>query len=120
MRTTKLFIVQLLAIAMLPGMNGSYVLADEQGNSAPSYYPSDFQKKGIVRTINAGQKQLIIDGLSYHYQVDLQVHSPTQKYGTVYSLKEGQIIGFSYKEDLNGKRIITEIWVIPNTEYQGG
>lgn len=125
MNKTKLFLI-LLTTSMLFGLqSNAAVMADsglagtQTGITYPSYYPASFDRKGVVSKVKAGAHQVVIDGRQYSYQVDLQVHSSTQKYGSGFNLKVGQTLGFSYTEDSKGNRILTEVWVIDPSDYQG-
>lgn len=129
MNKQKSFIVVIASTLLIGLYSNNIVMAGtlgsdsgtstQKGSTYPKYYPSKFQRKGVVSKVNAGARKVVIDGRQYSYKIDLQVHSPTQKYGSAYNLGIGQTLGFSYTEDKNRNRTVTEIWVINPDDYQG-
>ena len=106
------------AIMAETGLSGSGDSSGGSINNNPEYYPASFPHKGVVREIKPATHEIIIDGRQYSYRIDLKVHSPVQKYGSIYSLEVGQTLGFSYIENRKGNGTITEIWVINDGDYQ--
>lgn len=85
----------------------------------PSYYPSGFQRKGVINKVNRGSSQLIVDGLQYSYPISLKVHNLAKESGSTLDLRKGVTIGFSFDKDSKGRHTITEIWEIPAKDHQG-
>jgi len=82
--------------------------------NAPSYYPVEFQRTGVVRGQEPG-RGLVISGLNYFYGTNTPVHSISSKFASVGNITIGTKLGFSFVLDDLGRHLLTEIWIIPDT-----
>ncbi len=78
----------------------------------PEYYPSEFQKTGIIREVNTDDT-LVISGLKYHLTPNTAIHTTNNQFSSRWSLKTGEEVGFTYSDDATNRRTISEIWTLP-------
>lgn len=78
----------------------------------PDYYPTNYQKTGIIRDVLVGDT-LIISGLKYQLSPNINIHSTSNQFSSRWVLKTGEEVGFSFTTDAANNRTISEIWVLP-------
>lgn len=80
----------------------------------PKYYPSRFDRQGIMRSIIEAGK-VMIGGVRYSVSPNVRVHTQETRNASVYALREDTEVGI--KLDPQGKNIIA-IWVLPRGSVQ--
>jgi hypothetical protein len=108
-----------ILICLLAGLLSTASLAAPPERSAlrstsglPDYYPSKFQKTGIIREVNVGDT-LVISGLKYYLTPDTAIHSTSNQFSSRWALKTGEEVGFSFTSDAANRRTLSEIWILP-------
>jgi len=79
----------------------------------PKYYPEAFEYMGMLQRLNVEQGTAVINGTSFRLSNNLQVHTLDSQFGTVHSLKTRLPVGCKTVRDPTGRRLITEIWLLP-------
>jgi len=87
-------------------------LSTEVSAQLPSYYPSSFQKTGVIRNASI-VNQLTVDGARYALSSNARIHTVATEHASRFSLAPGLELGFTYDRDASGVRRITEIWILP-------
>ena len=79
----------------------------------PKWYKSGVVKgEGTVVSIDIKQRLIMIDDQHMKLSSKIKVHSPAQEFVPLGKIQSGQLIGFNYEPNDNGKIEITEIWII--------
>ncbi len=79
----------------------------------PDYYPSYFDRSGLVTAIDTDNKQLIFGLVHFDYDQNVKVSTLSSQFGTIESINPGDEIGFSTKI-VNGQLKIIKIWQLPS------
>jgi hypothetical protein len=115
---TRILLLFALLLSAVQGYSGEASTPSGRGavysNGLPDYYPSRFDQKGILQKLNSRGYRLIINATAYTLAPNVRVHTLETQFGTIHSLCENLPIGFNLRSNVNGKRKITEIWVLPN------
>lgn len=103
------------AILFLAGLSLPAAASD-----LPGYYPESFDRSGVINRIDVNNRVLVIDDSKVTLSLNLKVHTPTTRYGTIRSLEPGMKIGFG----TSGSRAVrggavSEVWVLP-ADYTPG
>ncbi len=114
MKTQSQFVIGLLLVAVSmaclaapPERSGV-----RSAEGLPEYYPSTFQKTGVIRDV-APDDTLVISGLKYHLTPDTKIHTTRNEFSSRWSLKSGEEVGISFSTDGANRRTISEIWLLP-------
>jgi len=81
------------------------------GTQLPGYYPSSFQKTGVIEKVGTGGN-IVIATAGYQLASNVLVHSPTTEFSSRYDLSAGKEVGFNLAGNGNSNTI-TEIWILP-------
>lgn len=76
------------------------------------YHNGDVKGEGMVVSIDIGQRLVVIDDQHMKLGNKIKVHSPSQEFAPLGKIQSGQIIGFDYEQNDQGKIEITEIWIL--------
>ena len=85
----------------------------------PEYYPSRFDRTGVLQEFDRRHNRLVINATAYGYGSGLRVHTLRAASVSVHSLKVGSDLGFTFELNRRGQRIITQIWVLPKGYVRG-
>ncbi len=88
---------------------GNVDRAMPQRSNLPKYYPSRFDRQGIMRSIVEAGK-VIISGVRYTVSPNVRVHTLETRNASVYALREDTEVGI--KLDPAGRNVMA-IWVLP-------
>ena len=80
--------------------------------AATGAYPTTFSETGNIDRVDAAAGEIVIDDTLISLPSTAKVHRPAKKFSYSRDLKEGMKVGFSSNK-VNGKTVITEIWVLP-------
>lgn len=83
-------------------------------NGLPSYYPADFQKRGVLTKIRS-QYHWEVNGIQIRVSSNVLVHSLASNFSSLYYINQGMELG--YRKDSSGE--ITEVWELPNGTVDG-
>lgn len=84
----------------------------------PEYYPETFQTRGVIDRINIKSGEIVVNDNLARLSNNAKVHNLNTEFSTVQTLRKGMKIGF-VMNSINGKRFVTEIWVLPNNYSSG-
>lgn len=76
-------------------------------------YPTTFNDTGTIDRVDAEKGEIVIDDSLMLLPATTTVHRPSSRFSSNRDLRKGMKIGFS-QDKVNGKKSITEIWVLPN------
>ena len=82
--------------------------------NAPTYYPKNFQRTGVLRERNH-DRTLEISGLKYFYGINIKVNSTSSQFSSISNISLGTNLGFSFVADQHGQLFLTEVWIIPSS-----
>jgi hypothetical protein len=103
-------LIGLLSVASLAAAPERSSLRSSSG--LPEYYPTNFQKTGIIRDV-AQDDTLVISGLKYRLTPDTKIHTTRNEFSSRWSLKKGEEVGFTFTTDASNHRTVSEIWLLP-------
>lgn len=79
----------------------------------PEYYPDYYDQIGTLNGINTQDKFIVINDMTNPIAIDLKVHTPTTRFGTLRSLRPGMRVGTTTIGETGQRRVVTDIWVLP-------
>lgn len=79
----------------------------------PAYYPERMPREGVVGSVSPGRGQIEINGMRMSVDGNARVHSLTTEFSSLRSLKPRDAVGYRTKQDRNGRKVVTEIWILP-------
>ncbi len=86
----------------------------------PSWYPQDdFVLQGTIDQINITRRSVVISDSSMVFASKVKVHSMTEEFYPLSSLKVGDSVGVNAIDRPDGNRQIMEIWVLQSSNYSG-
>ena len=96
-------------VIMLVTSPVAYSTENENSNSLPSYYPSGFQKTGVLTEIRS-QYDWVVDGIGIDVSRNVLVHTLATNFSSLYYIKQGMELG--YRKNSDGE--IVELWELPD------
>jgi len=106
---------QLLYIISLAGILFATVA---NGASLPDYYPQNgFPVSGNLDRLDMASREFVISDMQFYLDENVTLHSLSRESDSLGRLRAGIKIGAKFTM-YNGKRIITELWLLPSN-YQG-
>lgn len=82
--------------------------------SLPAWYPASFPYQGRVDSINYRANDIVINDQYYPMTSNVRVHSLYVENDTRFAVRTGAWVGFRTGFLDNGKRAVTELWVLPS------
>lgn len=86
----------------------------DSSTTIPSYYPSHFQKLGVLTEIRS-QYDWVVNGISIKVSRNVLVHSLVTNFSSLYAIKQGMELG--YRKNSQGE--IAEVWQLPDGTVEG-
>ena len=85
----------------------------------PDYYPSTFNKWGIIDRLDISRGEIVVNDTLMHISDNVKVHTTSTRFASVRALGKGAIIGVIFSTTSSVKRMIDEIWILPD-DYSAG
>jgi hypothetical protein len=79
----------------------------------PAYYPERLPRKGVVGKVDSSLSRIEINGNSLALDRNVRVHSLTTEFSSVHALKPEDAVGYRVEQDRSGRKVVKEIWVLP-------
>jgi hypothetical protein len=79
----------------------------------PDYYPQHFDKAGVFQDIDSDGR-VIINATAYTLGSNAVVHTLRDEYGSINNLRDDMELGFNMHNPSSKRKVITEIWILPN------
>lgn len=76
------------------------------------YQKGNVKGEGAIVSIDFDKRVVIIDDQRMQLSNKVQIHTSVQEFAPLGKIESGQLIGYDYEQDNEGKTVITEIWVL--------
>ena len=86
----------------------------------PEYYPASFQRTGKIYSVGTGNIDITGSSESFSLSANILVHSMSTEFLSKRDLKRGQEVGYSFVKGMDGKSVVTEIWILPSGTLLAG
>ena len=80
----------------------------------PEFYPSTFENEGILQKVKDGGDTLVINATAYNIGDNAKVHALNNNFASINTLRKDMELGFIIKDAASKRKVITEIWILPN------
>ncbi|MFZ0255140.1 MAG: hypothetical protein WAN46_05770 [Gammaproteobacteria bacterium] len=87
-----------------------------RGQALANESSASFGRTGILDRIDVNSRQVVINDLLYYLTDRVVVHTVNQQYVTLAHLRVGDVVGFRVIEADDSRKLIPEIWMLPNTD----
>ncbi len=85
-------------------------------STLPEYYPDEFPATGTIDRIDIKRGEIGINDSLFKISNNVKVHNLNTEFSTVQTLRARMKIGFLVIS-INGKPLVSEIWVLPNNYF---
>lgn len=83
-------------------------------SALPGYYPEAFDRWGVISRVDVDSRTLVVDDSKVTLSLNLEVHTPATRFGTIRSLQPGMKVGFGTTGSRAARRgAVAEVWVLP-------
>lgn len=80
----------------------------------PDWYPKEgFPHEGKIDHVSMKNKTVVIRDYEYHFLDSTVVHSLSEESDSLARLRQGANVGFTFDKDAQGRKLIREIWLLP-------
>lgn len=86
----------------------------------PEYYPASFQRTGKIYSVGTSNIDITGSSESFSLSANILVHSMSTEFLSKRDLKRGQEVGYSFVKGMDGKSVVTEIWILPSGTLLAG